>query len=154
MCVCVCVCVCVIVWFGLNWFGLVFVFRGGGCLSCFYFSFFFFEFVCSFYFVLLSFRRFLVCLLVVVLLFFVVVVVVLFCSFVALLGLVWFGLVWFDLVWFTISSVASCLKHVRSSGQGTTVCSTPGVNRVEHVVCHMVRRDRLLSLTDLKLHLF
>ena len=48
---------------------------------------------------------------------------------------------------------ANCLQHVRSSGQGATVCKSRATHRtlitcntssayhVQHIVCHVVRRD-------------
>ena len=60
---------------------------------------------------------------------------------------------------FAISSrVANCLQHVRSSGQGTIVFkshpNTSGAFLMQHVVCHIVQRDRSLSLTELKSYMF
>ena len=36
---------------------------------------------------------------------------------------------------------ANCFQHVRSSGPSAITCSTQSAYHVQHVVCHVVRRD-------------
>ena len=46
---------------------------------------------------------------------------------------------------------ANCLKHVRSSGQGAIVCKSRAAQTayyVQHVVCHVLRRDGSASKVD------
>ena len=60
-------------------------------------------------------------------------------------------------------SAANCLRHVHSSGPGATVCKSCATHRALvtckcHVTCHLVSwyegTAQLLSLTELKSHLF